>query len=149
MLNSVLIKKTMTHAVIPTRATPGSTGYDLYASEYALLGPGEVRAISTGLMLDLSRLPPGVDLQIRPRSGLALKQQLTVLNSPGTIDRDYQGELRVILINLGTSNHVVNPGDRIAQLVFGMALPAVTFFPVEEISEETSRGGGGFGSTGK
>lgn len=149
MLNPVMIKKIDSNAVFPTKATSESTGYDLYSVEELTIGPGEVRAVGTGLVLDLSKLATIVDLQIRPRSGLALKHRVTVVNAPGTIDRDYRGEVKVLLINLGTEPFKISTGDRIAQLVFGLHLPAITFFPVEVVEESTDRGAGGFGSTGK
>lgn len=147
MLNLIKIQKINTNAVTPVKGTRESTGYDLSSSEHLVLPPGHVRTVSTGLVLDLSKLPEIVDVQIRPRSGLAAKQGITVLNTPGTIDRDYRGEIRVILVNHGVNDFTINPGDRIAQMVFGLALPYVTFVPVETIDENTERGSGGFGST--
>ncbi len=149
MLNPVMIKKINGKAVLPLKATDGSTGYDLHSVEALTIEPGEVRAVGTGLVLDISRIAAIVDLQIRPRSGLALKHRVTVINSPGTIDRDYRGEIQVILINLGAEPFNISVGDRIAQLVFGVRLPSVTFVPVDAVDENTERGAGGFGSTGK
>lgn len=137
------------HTKVPTKGTPDATGYDLYSTEEVLLGPGERAAIGTGLQLELNLLAVGIELQIRPRSGLAIKHGVTVLNSPGTIDRDYQGEVKVILINHSTEPYTIRIGDRIAQLVLGRYLPETLFFPIEELSENTKRGTDGFGSTGK
>jgi dUTP pyrophosphatase len=131
---------------LPAYATEGSAGMDLCAHihESVVLEPLERRLISTGLFIEL---PTGYEAQIRPRSGLALKQGITCLNSPGTIDADYRGEIGVILINLSNEMQVIKTGDRIAQMVIA---------PVTQISWEpataltpTNRGAGGFGSTGK
>jgi dUTP pyrophosphatase len=131
---------------LPAYATEGSAGMDLCAHihESVVLEPLERRLIPTGLFIEL---PTGYEAQIRPRSGLALKQGITCLNSPGTIDADYRGELGVILINLSNEMQVIKTGDRIAQMVIA---------PVTQISWEpataltpTNRGAGGFGSTGK
>jgi dUTP diphosphatase len=129
---------------LPGRATDHAAGYDVRsASPDFTLGPGEIRLVPTGLVMEL---PEGVECQVRPRSGLALKHGITLPNSPGTIDPDYRGELGVILQNTGTDSFTVERGERIAQLVFHRFL---TPDPVEvtEVSE-TERGGGGFGSTG-
>lgn len=129
---------------LPTRATGGAAGYDIRASDldFTLL-PGERRAVGTGLELEL---PAGIECQVRPRSGLALRHGLTLPNSPGTIDPDYRGELRVILANLGTDPVTIRRGDRVAQLVFArFETPAV--IEVANLSE-SDRGSGGFGSTG-
>jgi len=131
---------------LPAYATEGSAGMDLCAHihESVVLEPLERRLISTGLFIEL---PTGYEAQIRPRSGLALKQGISCLNSPGTIDADYRGEIGVILINLSNEMQVIKTGDRIAQMVIA---------PVTQISWEpataltpTNRGAGGFGSTGK
>ena len=131
---------------LPAYATEGSAGMDLCAHihESVVLEPLERKLISTGLFIEL---PIGYEAQIRPRSGLALKQGITCLNSPGTIDADYRGEIGVILINLSNEMQVIKTGDRIAQMVIA---------PVTQISWEpataltpTNRGAGGFGSTGK
>jgi dUTP pyrophosphatase len=132
---------------LPASASPGSAGLDLRAAVpedgEIVLRPGERALIPTGLVLEI---PPGCEGQVRPRSGLALRHGIGVLNSPGTIDSDYRGEVGVILINLGESPFPIRRGDRIAQLVFAR------FEPVEweetETLEETGRGDGGFGSTG-
>lgn len=129
---------------IPERATTGASGYDLRAREGVLLFPGQRALIKTGLRL---ALPDGYEAQIRPRSGLALKHGVTVLNSPGTIDSDYRGEVGVILINLGETAASIKPGDRIAQMVI-VPVPAVELVPVAHLPK-TARGEGGFGSTGQ
>ncbi len=128
---------------LPDYATPGSSGMDLRASEAALIPAGERGCVGTGLYFEL---PQGYEAQVRPRSGLALKHGVTVLNSPGTIDSDYRGEVKVILINLGRESFTINRGDRIAQMVF-KRLARVDFRPVASLAD-THRGEGGFGSTG-
>jgi dUTP pyrophosphatase len=109
------------------------------------LGPGEHAMIGTGLAFEL---PPGTEAQVRPRSGLAAKHGITVLNSPGTIDEDYRGEVRVVLINLGTEPFVIEPGARIAQVVVAPVM-RVELETVEDALSHTPRGTGGFGSTGR
>ena len=129
---------------LPERATAQAAGYDVRSCEASVtLQPGEIRLVSTGLVMEL---PQGVECQVRPRSGLALKHGITLPNSPGTIDPDYRGELRVIMQNLGPEAVVLERGERIAQLVFArFEAPIVEV--VEDVSE-TARGAGGFGSTG-
>lgn len=130
----------------PTRATPGAAGLDLYArlpSGPLMLDRAERACIGTGLRL---ALPPGYEGQVRPRSGLALKHGLTVLNSPGTVDLDLRGEVAVILVNLGGAPVTIRDGDRIAQLVIA-PVPAVELVQAVELPA-TERGAGGFGSTG-
>lgn len=131
---------------LPEYATPLSAGVDLRADlpEPLTLAPGERRLIPTGLRI---ALPRGYEAQIRPRSGLALKHGITVLNSPGTIDADYRGPIGVILINLGQEPFVVNPGERICQMVVAPTCQA-EWQPVASL-DETERGEGGFGHTGK
>ena len=133
-------------AAAPEYATEGSAGADLRAFLRAslTLGPGERAAVPTGIRIEL---PPGYEAQIRPRSGLALRRGLTCLNSPGTIDSDYRGEIKVILVNLGLEPATIESGDRIAQLVVAPIVRA-QFREVHEINA-TERGSGGFGSTGK
>ncbi|HYP88895.1 MAG TPA: dUTP diphosphatase [Polyangiaceae bacterium] len=130
---------------LPAYQTPGSAGLDLCAalSEPLRLGPGERRLIPTGLILEL---PPGYEGQVRPRSGLALKHGVTVVNSPGTIDADFRGEVGIVLINHGREPYVVEPLSRIAQLV----VAKVEQVEIELVGAltETSRGAGGYGSTG-
>lgn len=131
-------------AGLPTQATAGSAGFDLVSIEKVSVPINSWAMIRTGLAMEI---PPGYEAQVRPRSGLAANHGVTVLNSPGTIDSDYRGEIRVILSNHGVRSLEVNPGDRIAQIVI-QQLPSVTFEVVESISE-TSRGAGGFGHTGQ
>jgi dUTP pyrophosphatase len=129
---------------LPERATPHAAGYDVRSAEESVtLEPGEIRLVSTGLVMEL---PAGVECQVRPRSGLALRHGVTLPNSPGTIDPDYRGELRVIMQNLGSEPVTLSRGERIAQLVFTrFDTPDVVL--AEELSR-TDRGSGGFGSTG-
>ena len=131
---------------LPAYATAGAAGLDITAwlPVSVTLQPLERRALPTGLFL---ALPAGTEAQVRPRSGLALKRGLTVLNSPGTIDADYRGELQVILINLSSEPQTINDGERIAQLVIALHETAV-WQPAESLSDRTERGAGGFGSTG-
>lgn len=131
---------------LPCYKTAMSAGMDLHAflTEPIVLKPLERVLIPTGLYLEL---PPGTEGQVRPRSGLALKQGLTVLNSPGTVDADYRGEVGVILVNLSSDNVTINSGDRIAQLVVAK-YEHVDFEEVKEVAD-SERGDGGFGSTGK
>ena len=130
---------------LPERATEGAAGYDLRSAEADfVLEPGIPRAVGTGLRMEL---PPGVEAQVRPRSGLALRHGVTVPNSPGTIDPDYRGELRVALLNLGVEGVRIRRGDRVAQMVFArFETPAVI---EAEALGESARGEGGFGSTGR
>lgn len=139
------IKLLHPEALIPTRATPGSVGWDVYALHKASLYRGEARIIRTGIQLVL---PPGWEAQIRPRSGMAAKYGVTVLNAPATIDPDYQGEVHVNLVNHGTSPFFVEPGMRIAQLVF-QRVEQVVLVPTEEVQPPTERGAGGLGSSGR
>lgn len=131
---------------LPEYATAQSAGLDLRAhlAEPLLLQPGERALIPTGLRM---ALPPGWEAQVRPRSGLALKQGITVLNSPGTIDADYRGPVGVILINHGADPFSMEPGERIAQLVFARFEQAV-WQPVKEL-DQTERAEGGFGHSGR
>lgn len=131
---------------LPAYATELSAGMDLYANTESpiLLKPMQRILVKTGLFI---ALPNNYEAQIRPRSGLAYKHGLTVLNSPGTIDADYRGEIGVLLVNLSTDDYVIEDGTRIAQMVIA-PYTKVTLNSVEELSE-THRGAGGFGSTGK
>ena len=131
---------------MPARQSEEAAGFDLCADLDAplTLAPGARAAVATGWRM---ALPPGFEAQVRPRSGLALKHGLTCLNTPGTIDSDYRGEVKVILANLGSEAVVIQSGERIAQLVI-QRLPAVILLEVAAL-EETGRGAGGFGSTGK
>lgn len=128
---------------LPAYETPGSAGMDLRAAEAATLKPGARYLMPTGLSI---ALPPGFEAQVRPRSGLAVKHGVTVLNSPGTIDSDYRGEIKVPLINHGTEDFVIAKGDRIAQMVVASVIQA-KWVEVDNL-EETTRGSGGFGSSG-
>ena len=129
---------------LPEYATPASAGVDLRASEGCVIPPGGRALVPTGLRI---ALPEDYEAQIRPRSGLALRHGVTLPNSPGTIDADYRGEVRVILMNLGQEPFVVEPGDRIAQMVVA-PVTRVAWSEVEEL-DATERGEGGFGSTGR
>ena len=129
---------------LPGRATDQAAGYDVRSVEDTVtLQPGEIRLVPTGLVMEL---PEGVECQVRPRSGLALKHGITLPNSPGTIDPDYRGELGVILQNLGPAPVTLDRGERIAQLVFAR-FEAPDVLEVDHVSD-TQRGSGGFGSTG-
>ena len=132
-------------AVLPQYQTRGAAGADIsaYLTRSETLRPGEYKAIPTGLYMEI---PEGYEVQVRPRSGLAFKHGVTVLNAPGTIDSDYRGEVKVILINHSDEPFVINNGDRIAQIV----VAPVSRLPFEEVRDlsETERGEGGFGSTG-
>jgi dUTP pyrophosphatase len=129
---------------LPAQQTPGAAGYDVSSAEPDFaLAPGERRAVATGLAFEL---PAGLEKQVRPRSGLALKHGLTLPNAPGTIDPDYRGELMVILYNAGSAPVTIGRGDRIAQLIFARyETPVIT---ESDALESTERGAGGFGSTG-
>lgn len=142
----IRFKKLTLTATLPEYATPGASGLDLCAdiATRTIIHKGERKLIPTGLSIEL---PAGYEAQVRPRSGLALKHGVTVLNSPGTVDADYRGQIGVILVNLGEYAYDIMPGDRIAQLVIA---PVVQAKIVEqEALSETARGEGGFGSTGK
>ncbi|AIQ18945.1 deoxyuridine 5'-triphosphate nucleotidohydrolase [Paenibacillus sp. FSL H7-0357] len=132
--------------LLPRKMSEQASGYDLYASVdgEVVLAPGERALIPTGISL---AMPDGLEAQIRPRSGLALKHGITCLNTPGTIDADYRGEIKVLLINLGQEPFAIARNERIAQMVF-QAVPSVNMVEVDELSE-TQRGAGGFGHTGK
>jgi dUTP pyrophosphatase len=128
---------------LPGYATHGAAGMDVLAAEDVVLAPGARHAVATGLAM---AIPPGYEIQVRPRSGLALKHGITVPNTPGTIDSDYRGELKVILINLGGEDFSIQRGDRVAQLVLAPVVQA-GWHEVTDL-DETARGAGGFGSTG-
>jgi dUTP pyrophosphatase len=142
---SVGVRRLSPNAGQLTRATPGSSGYDLSSAEDAeiVIAPGAVALVRTGLALDLC---PGIEAQVRSRSGLAARNGVFVLNSPGTIDSDYRGEVKIILANFSHVSFAVRPGDRIAQMVF-IQVPDVVLSDVYELSQ-TERGEGGFGSSG-
>lgn len=137
------IKKNHESAIIPFYAHPGDAGMDLCSIDEVEIAAGETTLIHTGITIEL---PQGTEAQIRPRSGLALKHSVTVLNTPGTIDEGYRGEIGVILINHGKNTFKVVKGMKIAQMV----IKPVLYVEIEEINEltQTSRGQGGFGSTG-
>lgn len=156
----IRMKKLHPDAVVPKYATPGASGFDLVAVEDITINPGETKLVKTGLSIDVGF---GYELQVRPRSGLSLKTPLRVANSPGTVDSDYRGEVCIIMTNIsgGSATHgsydsnrldseyaqKIKKGDRIAQ---GVVCPVVQAdIEVVEYLEDTSRGEGGFGSTGK
>jgi dUTP pyrophosphatase len=128
---------------LPAYATAGAAGMDVVSAEDVAIAPGARHAVATGLAL---AIPQGYEIQVRPRSGLALKHGITVPNTPGTIDSDYRGELKVILINHGDAPFAIARGDRVAQLVLAPVVRAA-WDEVEEL-DATTRGAGGFGSTG-
>ena len=132
-----------TSASLPKYSTPGSSGLDISSAEEIVLEPDSWRPVSTGLVIEL---PNGYEAQIRPRSGLALKG-ITVLNTPGTIDSDYRGEVKIILANFSKEAFSIKKGDRIAQMVISK-VEKVDVELVDEVSK-TDRGSGGFGSTGE
>ena len=129
---------------LPAYATAGAAGMDVVSAETCEIAPGGRRAVATGFAL---AIPEGYEVQVRPRSGLALKHGITCLNTPGTIDSDYRGEVKVILVNLGDATFTIARGDRIAQLVSALVQRAT----LDEVTEldDTARWGGGFGSTGR
>lgn len=131
---------------IPKRMTPGSSGCDLAAAveQDTVINPGERALIPTGFCYEI---PVGYEVQVRPRSGLAIKHGITLLNSPGTIDSDYRGEVKIILINFGTEPFIIKRGDRIAQAIPARVATEINFTESEKISK-TARGAGGFGSSG-
>ena len=128
---------------LPAYATSGAAGMDITAAESLTLRPGKRHAVATGFAF---AIPDGYEVQVRPRSGLALKHGITCLNTPGTIDSDYRGEVKVILANLGEEDFVINTGDRIAQIVVAPVTQGI-MCEVEAL-DDTDRGTGGFGSTG-
>ena len=128
---------------LPAYATEGAAGMDVVSAENVTIPPGGRHPVATGLAL---AIPPGYEIQVRPRSGLALRHGITVPNTPGTIDPDYRGELKVLLINHGSEPFVIARGDRVAQLVLAPVLRAA-WREVDEL-DTTARGEGGFGSTG-
>ncbi len=129
--------------VLPQYMTPGSSGMDVRAAEAVVLEAGDRAAVGTGLAV---AVPRGWEIQIRPRSGLALRNGVTVVNAPGTIDSDYRGEIRILLVNLGRDAYAVERGDRIAQMVL-CPVGRVHWEETDSL-DSTDRGGGGFGSTG-
>ena len=144
-MTKIQIKKLSNTVSIPKYETAGSSGMDIAAhiENNIIINPGEKALVSTGLSV---AIPKGYEIQIRPRSGLAAKKSITVLNTPGTIDADYRGEIKVILINLGKEKFIIENKERIAQMVVCPVVQA----DLEEVKElsDTVRGSGGFGSTG-
>ena len=144
-MTKIQIKKLSKSVSIPKYETSGSSGMDIAAhiEKNITINPGEKALVSTGFSI---AIPKGYEVQIRPRSGLAAKKNITVLNTPGTIDADYRGEIKVILINLGKEKFIIENGERIAQMVVCPVIQA----KLEEVKElsDTYRGSGGFGSTG-
>ena len=139
----VKIYRESPNIAIPAYATPGSAGVDLCSTMYCMIKPGDQALIPTGIKI---AIPEGYEGQIRPRSGLALDKKITIPNSPGTIDSDYRGEIRVLLKNEGEDPFTLRFGDRIAQMVF-VPIVQAQFEEVKAL-DETKRGSGGFGSTG-
>ncbi len=131
---------------LPEYATENSSGMDIRAAldEAMILGAGKIALVPTNLSVEI---PPGYEIQVRPRSGLAIKEGIGVLNSPGTIDADYRGEIKIILFNFSDKNFVINNGDRIAQIVLAKVYRAG--LEVSDTLQQSDRGEGGFGSTGK
>ena len=144
-MTKIQIKKLSNEVLTPKYETPGSSGMDIaaYINEDVIINSGDKALIPTGFSLSI---PQGYEVQIRPRSGLAIKKGITILNTPGTIDSDYRGEVKVVLINLSKDKFTVQNGERIAQMVV-CPIVQVSIEEVKELSE-TNRGIGGFGSTG-
>ena len=143
LLNIIKIKLLNDSATIPQKQTENSAGYDVYSSENKIIRAKKYELISTGLSIEMAS---DIEAQIRPRSGLAIKNGITVLNSPGTIDSDYRGEIKIALINHSDNDFEITTGQRIAQIIFSK-VENVKFDIVEQLSN-TTRGTGGFGSTG-
>lgn len=139
----VRVKKLVQDAVIPSRATEGSAFLDTYAVEDTLLRRNLVTSVPTGLAF---AIPSGYEMEIRPRSGLSL-HKILLANSPGTLDSDYRGELKILLLNLGNKDYLIKKGDRIAQIGVSPN-PEIDFLEVDKLPD-TTRGTGGFGSTGR
>ena len=139
----VKIKRLDPELPLPRKATPGSSGFDIYSRVDLVIKPGEIKGVPSGVILEI---PEGYEVQVRPRSGLALKHGVSILNAPGTIDADYRGEVMVILFNFSNRPFRIKRGERIAQIV-PMKLPEVKLVEVNNLTL-TSRGSGGFGSTG-
>ena len=138
------VKKIHPDAIIPSYAHPGDSGMDVYSIENYSLSPGSRILVQTGLKVEFSE---GYEIQVRPKSGLALKSGITVLNTPGTVDSGYRGEIGVILINHSRETYSVKKGDKVAQIVLAPVVKMI-IKEIENLSD-TSRGEGGFGSTGK
>ncbi|KOS68174.1 deoxyuridine 5'-triphosphate nucleotidohydrolase [Lysinibacillus contaminans] len=142
-MQNLFIKRSIADAKLPVKAHPTDAGFDVFSIENVVISSGEYKLIKTGISIEL---PSNTEAQIRPRSGLALKHGITVLNSPGTIDEEYRGEIGVILINHGKSDFVVEKHMKIAQMVIAPVMQV----EIKEIAvlSDTDRGTGGFGSTG-
>ncbi len=143
LAHKVQIKQLTESATVPTLATPNSAGYDVYSDENITIKAHEYIMVSTGIAI---AMPSDMEAQVRPRSGLAIKNGVTVLNAPGTIDSDYRGEVKILLINHSDSDFLIEKGMRIGQMIFSK-VERVLFDIVEQL-DETKRGSGGFGSTG-
>jgi len=143
VLKQIKIVSSSLFSTIPQKATEHSAGYDIFSSEETIIESKKYKLISTGIFIEMEK---GLEAQIRPRSGLAVKNGITVLNAPGTIDSDYRGEIKVALINHSDTDFKIEKGMRIAQMVFSRVLE-VNFEEVASLGE-TLRGAGGFGSTG-
>ncbi|MEM0359830.1 MAG: dUTP diphosphatase [Candidatus Diapherotrites archaeon] len=139
----VKVQKTCAWAKLPEMAHKGDSGFDLFASETVLLKPGERKLVGTGLKMEM---PEGIEAQVRPKSGLAINYGISVLNSPGTVDSGYRGEVKVILANFGEKDFLVEKGSKIAQMVFAR-VECPEFEETLKLNE-TKRSNGGFGSTG-
>jgi len=139
----IKIKKVHEKAIVPKYARKGDAGMDVYSVEGLIVKSKERKLISTGLSFEI---PEGFEIQVRPKSGLALNHGLTIVNTPGTLDSGYRGELKVILLNTGENDYEIKPGEKIAQIVLARYEQA----EIEEVSElsDSERGAGGFGSTG-
>ena len=142
-LMELKVKKLNDDAILPQYAHPGDAGLDLFSSQSVEIGPGSYALVKTGISIEL---PANTEAQVRPRSGLALKHGISVLNTPGTIDEGYRGEVGVILVNHGREKFIVEKGSKIAQMVINPVL-RVEVKEVMDLSD-TKRGSGGFGSTG-
>jgi len=142
-MNMIKIMKIDPDAILPSKAHPTDAGYDLYAVQTLTIQPGESALVGTGIAM---ALPTATEAQVRPRSGIALKHQVTVLNAPGTIDADYRGEVKVILINHGRAPFQIEKGMKIAQMVIAPVL--ATQLSEAASLDDTQRGEGGFGSSG-
>jgi len=142
-MNMIKIMKIDPDAILPSKAHPTDAGYDLYAVQTLTIQPGESALVGTGIAM---ALPTATEAQVRPRSGIALKHQVTVLNAPGTIDADYRGEVKVILINHGRAPFQIEKGMKIAQMVIAPVL--ATQLSEASSLDDTQRGEGGFGSSG-
>ena len=140
------IKKELNNIPLPSYATKGSAGLDIYAAieKPITLPHGEIEMVPTNISVEI---PDGYEIQVRPRSGLAAKHGIGILNSPGTIDSDYRGEIKIIMINFGEEDFVIQPAERIAQLVLSKVYSAI-FIETNDLNT-TSRGEGGFGHTGR